>query len=1382
MAVVNPRSRQISINSFIAIIAALVVGLFVSPANADRVVYTLGDDIPATISGDATSGDLELNAVNGEIIYTGTVSDVSSTVPTNLYATGTWGTDSGARVNLRGAFPYTGVSTVDCYVLVFKGNGSNTSITSAGFAGNGKIAIEGVNGTNNRNMTLSFTADPSTPQPHTGIFQINGATRLNLPTDANLGKSTLRMIGGSSNYYTEMGFNGVAKTVSFNDVITTNGYARVMNLNDSIAADDLNTLSLKSGTFSGELGRMGNGGADLPGKGTAKVNYFNLTKASDGTADGGTLTLSGPVYYRGETNIESGTLAITGSDFVTSSALTGSGTLKLSGNNRYFNIASNTPSDFTGTVQIADSSISGNTRIKLAAATYSWSNNALQTTYSATDVNLPKATLLLDGNTSGKYAEFAFQYKDSDLTIGTLQGNGYARVLNTDGNTTSATYCTLTVGNGNYAGEIGRRENENLYPFTNYINLVKADDGSADGGTLTLSNDYMLYVGTTTIEGGTLEITNTNSSDGYRQIFTRSTALNGSGTLDFTGKGWTVFSINTADTTTPQEFTGTVNVGAGSKVMIKSEGSPVKDLNLGNATLHLDQNANVGLHGNGGVASALTVKELNSETGSTVRVCSASPNAGNYGVLTVGKGTVNGNIGVADDNYYNMVSLVKASDGSADGGTLTIKGNLYYTGPTVIDGGTLRFENNTGNYKYFQRSTALNGSGTLELEGNDWIGFSINASADEPQEFTGSVNVLSNTMIRTSGATKPLNLGNGTINVAENVILGMHVNNGAISNLTVKELNTEPGSTVRLCSNNPGTGKFGTLTVGSGTVNGNLGEANNTNTWYNWVNLVKVSDGSDDGGTLTINGNNYYTGTTTIQAGTLKLASNGSLGSGDVNFVQEKNSTNTGTLEFAHTSDQTFNNDISGAGNVTRSGSGVVTLSGALTYTGTTTINDGTTLKFVNNNDSNNNNFINSTALAGAGTFDFVGNSNSWIVFSINANASSPQDFSGVLKATGNMVFYKDANLGNATLQVGDFVYDDNGDIVYANNEPQYKKTTVTFRGVLTENLTFKELNTLPNSTVRVSHAAPSQSAIPVLTVGSGTVEGNLGETNANNPWYNWVNLVKVSDGSDDGGTLTLSGTNLYTGSIDVQAGTLKLTGDATLSKGATTIGEDGTLEFEVADDEKQVTITAANPISGAGKIVKSGPGILIIDNTDFANYFSVGSIDVNGGELKFKGNVNGDIDIFNDAVFSPGISIETLDITGNVSITNGTALFKFGQYTGLDENHDVLNILGADNVFTAGNGMISLAFDGDPNAWAAEGSPYMLVSNGGFTEGGDYSQWLSSDYSDLFSLIGRNNNLYLVAGAGPGPGPDPGSGVPEPSTWALMALGVVVLFLRKRK
>ena len=1098
MAVVKSCSRQISVhNSFIAVIAALVVGLFVSSAHADRVIYTNGDTIPNPVIGDAVSGDLEFNANTANIEFSGAVNDVSSSIPTNFFATGE------KQVWLRGSNLFTGVSTVECNALAFKGNAANVTITSAGFAGSTKVAFESLNNSNAKNMSLVLTADSSQPQPFTGTFQINGQSRLYFSSDANLSAATLKLNSGASNNFTEASFNMTAKTASFNSVTCENQYVRILNINSSKNPADLNTISFKSGTFTGEMGRYGNGGSDIEGKSSAFVNYFNLTKASDGTDNGGTLTLSGPVYYKGKTTIDGGTLVVSNSDFVSTSDLVGSGMLKLSGNNRYFNIVSNTPSDFTGTIQIADSSISGNVRVKLAAATYSWSNNALQTAYSATDVNLPKATLLLDGNPSGKFAELAFNNKNSSLTIGTLNGNTYGRILNLDSSITTATYNNLTVSNGNYAGEIGR-SNDTSYPYVNHINFIKANDGSADGGTLTFSNKYILYDGTTTIEGGTLEITNSLSDNNY-QYFARSTALKGSGNLNFTGSNWTVFDINAADTTTPQEFTGTVSVAENSKIMIKTENNAVKDLNLANATLNVGTGSTIGLHSINNAVSSLTVKELNTQSGSEVRICSNNPGS-NYGTLTVGRGEINGTLG-QNNSAWNNVNLVKVSDGSEDGGTLTIKGQDYYTGATTIDGGTLCFENNGTGYKYFTASTALKGSGTLDLQGNDWIGFSINADAAEPQEFTGTVNVKNKIMIRAADNTKNLNLGNGTLHLEENALVGLHVQGGEISALTVKELNTEPGSTVRLCSANPGAGKFGTLTVGSGTVNGNLGEDHSTNKYYNQVNLVKVSDGSDDGGTLTI------------------------------------------------------------------------------------------------------------------------------------------------------------------------------------------------------------------------------------------------------------------------------SGTNFYTGSIDIQEGTLKLTDAATLSQGATTIGEAGVLEFNVANGEKQVSITTANPISGSGAIVKSGAGILKVDNLDSPNTISAESFTVNAGELDFRGYFEGDIEIINGAVFSPGNSVGTLSVTGDVSIINGTALFEFGDYTGADENHDVLTILGADNLFTAGNGMISLAFDGDPNAWATDGGEYKLVSNEGFTVG-DKSSWLSN-YTDLFSLDGRSDGLYLVAGASPTP--EPGSGVPEPSTWALLVLGVVVLFLRKR-
>ncbi|EAA6075376.1 AIDA autotransporter, partial [Salmonella enterica subsp. enterica] len=83
---------------------------------------------------------------------------------------------------------------------------------------------------------------------------------------------------------------------------------------------------------------------------------------------------------------------------------------------------------------------------------------------------------------------------------------------------------------------------------------------------------------------------------------------------------------------------------------------------------------------------------------------------------------------------------------------------------------------------------------------------------------------------------------------------------------------------------------------------------------------------------LTLSGANSYSGGTLISDGTLVATSVEALGSGDV--------TNNAVLEL--NTGGTFDNAISGSGQVVKSGDETLTLSGSNTYTGGTTINDGT--------------------------------------------------------------------------------------------------------------------------------------------------------------------------------------------------------------------------------------------------------------------------------------------------------------------------------------------------------------------------------------------------------------------------------------------------------
>ena len=140
------------------------------------------------------------------------------------------------------------------------------------------------------------------------------------------------------------------------------------------------------------------------------------------------------------------------------------------------------------------------------------------------------------------------------------------------------------------------------------------------------------------------------------------------------------------------------------------------------------------------------------------------------------------------------------------------------------------------------------------------------------------------------------------------------------------------------------------------------------------------------------------------------------------------------------------------------------------------------------------------------------------------------------------------------------------------------------------------------------------------------------------------------------------------------------------------------------------------------------------------------------------------------------------MTIYGNAIIETGaTGLFEFSAFNEdpAQQSFDRLFIADNGSFVIDSNSVIKLYFEaGDADLWAAEGSEYKLVSDEDF----DTSVTPTlGNYTGLFDLISKDDGLYLLGlGAGPIP-PEPGTGVPEPSTWALLALGVMVLFLRKR-
>ncbi|WP_432766980.1 autotransporter-associated beta strand repeat-containing protein, partial [Salmonella enterica] len=128
----------------------------------------------------------------------------------------------------------------------------------------------------------------------------------------------------------------------------------------------------------------------------------------------------------------------------------------------------------------------------------------------------------------------------------------------------------------------------------------------------------------------------------------------------------------------------------------------------------------------------------------------------------------------------------------------------------------------------------------------------------------------------------------------------------------------------------------GTLTadhadsLGSGDIDNSgvlkVGEGELENTLSGTGSLVKTGTGE-----LTLNGDNNYSGGTTISGGTLTADHADSLGSGDID--------NSGVLQVG---EGELKNTLSGTGSLVKIGTGELTLNGDNDYSGGTTISDGT--------------------------------------------------------------------------------------------------------------------------------------------------------------------------------------------------------------------------------------------------------------------------------------------------------------------------------------------------------------------------------------------------------------------------------------------------------
>ncbi|EBQ0550247.1 fibronectin-binding autotransporter adhesin ShdA [Salmonella enterica] len=373
----------------------------------------------------------------------------------------------------------------------------------------------------------------------------------------------------------------------------------------------------------------------------------------------------------------------------------------------------------------------------------------------------------------------------------------------------------------------------------------------------------------------------------------------------------------------------------------------------------------------------------------------------------------------------------------------------------------------------------------------------------------------------------------------------------------------------------------GTFTVDAGstfTVTSELDETTATSNW-NGSKLTKQGDGTL---ILSNTGNDY--GDTEIDGGILAAKDAAALGTGDVTIAESA------TLAL---SQGTLDNNVTGEGQIVKSGSDELIVTGDNTYSGGTTISGGTLT--ADHADS-----LGTGAVANSGVLQ-VGEGE--LENTLSGSGSLVKTGTGELTLSGDNTYSGGTTITGGTLtadhadSLGSGDIDNSGVLKVGEGELE---NTLSGSGSLvktgTGELTLSGGNdysggtTIIGGTLTADHAdslgtgAVANSG--VLQVGEGELENTLSGSGS---------LVKTGTGE-----LTLSGDNSYSGGTTIIGGTLTADHADLLGTGA--VANSGVLQ--VGEGELE------NTLSGSGSLVKTGTGELTLSGD---NSYSGGTTIIGG-------------------------------------------------------------------------------------------------------------------------------------------------------------------------
>ncbi|WP_193579844.1 fibronectin-binding autotransporter adhesin ShdA [Salmonella enterica] len=911
------------------------------------------------------------------------------------------------------------------------------------------------------------------------------------------------------------------------------------------------------------------------------------------------------------------------------------------------------------------------------------------------------------------------------------------------------------------------------------INVVAGTSATDAGSTLNLSDSSVSSTGTKdTIQGSNkADLNLTNATITHTNASGAAVRANNATTLDISGGNITSAGTGVYIVASDARINGaTINADG---VAVQANNATTLDISGGNITsagtgvyiLASDANidgATINADGDGifitSKKRSTSYEDLNALTVSDANVTSKT-----VALNVDGSTTINDPIKLTNSTFTAPTAIKLGSKAAIQAENMTLTGNIVQTDTSSSSLSLSQKSTLTGRVDALSSTLSLDETSQWNMTDPSTVGNLTNnggITLGNASGSTGTLLTVDNTLTLQddSQINATLDTANSSpIIKAANVTLGGTLNLSSTATFVAPETDEHFGSITLIDSQTAITTDFDSVTLDADTsampdyltINAGVDANDNTNyelstglSWYAGANSARAAHGTftvDADSTFTVTseldettatsnwngskltkqgdgtlilsntGNDY--GDTVIDGGILAAKDAASLGTGDVTIAENA------TLAL---SQGTLDNNVTGEGQIVKSGSDELIVTGDNNYSGGTTITGGILAAKDAASLGSGDVYIaeNAKLELSQGTLDNNVTGEGQIVKSGSDEliVTGDNNYSGGTTITGGILAAKDAaSLGsgdvdiaeNAKLELSQGTLDNNvtgeGQIVKSGSD----ELIVTGANDYSGGTTISGGMLIADHADSLGTGAVANSG--VLQVGEGELENTLSGTGS---------LVKTGTGD-----LTLNGDNDYSGGTTIDDGLL--IADNADSLGSGDIDNSGGLK--VGEGELK------NTLSGSGSLVKTGTGELTLSG-DNNTYF--GDTTIAGGTL-IAANVNalgsGNIDNSGTLMLDANGAFKLANITTHSGATTalaaGSTLYA-SQLT--QENGSTLSIdLGAatdDAMITADSvtlgGTLNVTGIGSvTDSWTPEAYTYTLI---------DSDSAITSDFDGL-TVAGMN-------------------------------------------